>query len=125
MDGLKVLDLNRPIREADIERRPGTSHLGPGCVLFTQPGPFPDIATCGMEEQPGDTAIGATIEATRHILRPSEPHIFNFFPLWSEARNRGIDTFPLQELALRRECLDQKIDCGADAGGALEIIMRQ
>jgi len=58
------------------------------------------------------------------ILRPSEPHI-SILPLWSLALNRGIDMFPLEELALRRECLGQEIERGADAGGALEIIMRQ
>jgi hypothetical protein len=58
------------------------------------------------------------------IIRPSEPHI-SIFPLWSLAFDRAIDMFPLQELALRGECLGQEIERGADAGGALEIIMRQ
>jgi hypothetical protein len=88
-------------------------------------GSFPDIATCRTAEQPANTATGAAIETTRHILSPSEPHILIFLALWRQPRTRGIDALPLQELALRRERLRQKIERGADAGGALEIIMRQ
>jgi hypothetical protein len=51
---------------------------------------------------------------------------FNFLPLWTLARNRGIDTFPLQELALRRECLGAKKSSVARMRVVrFEIIMRQ